>query len=94
MPMPSFVSLPPPSERTRPSRPHRPSELNLDLTRILHSYLRRSRIFRRPLMSFLMSYLLKPLAYLSLPALLLRYLSERSPVVKYYVRLGTYLSTL
>ncbi|KAG8720453.1 1-acylglycerol-3-phosphate O-acyltransferase [Ceratobasidium sp. 395] len=45
-------------------------------------------------MSFLMSYLLKPLAYLSLPALLLRYLSERSPVVKYYVRLGTYLSTL
>ncbi|KAG8747081.1 1-acylglycerol-3-phosphate O-acyltransferase [Ceratobasidium sp. 414] len=45
-------------------------------------------------MSFLMSYLLKPLAYLSLPALLLRYLSERSPVVRYYVRLSTYLSTL
>ncbi|CAE7225415.1 unnamed protein product [Rhizoctonia solani] len=45
-------------------------------------------------MSFLMSYLIKPLAYLSLPALVLRYLSERSPIVKYYVRLTTYLSTL
>ncbi|KAG9079820.1 1-acylglycerol-3-phosphate O-acyltransferase, partial [Ceratobasidium sp. UAMH 11750] len=45
-------------------------------------------------MSFLVSFLLKPLAYLSLPALLLRYLSERSPVVKYYVKLSTYLSTL
>ncbi|EUC56184.1 1-acylglycerol-3-phosphate acyltransferase, putative [Rhizoctonia solani AG-3 Rhs1AP] len=45
-------------------------------------------------MSFLMSYLVKPLAYLSLPALVLRYLSERSPIVKYYVRLTTYLSTL
>lgn len=41
-----------------------------------------------------MSYLIKPLAYLSLPALVLRYLSERSPIVKYYVRLTTYLSTL
>ncbi|CAE6396935.1 unnamed protein product [Rhizoctonia solani] len=45
-------------------------------------------------MSFLMSYLIKPLAYLSLPALVLRYLSDRSPIVKYYVRLTTYLSTL
>jgi lysophosphatidate acyltransferase len=41
-----------------------------------------------------MSYLIKPLAYLSLPALVLRYLSARSPIVKYYVRLSTYLSTL
>jgi len=45
-------------------------------------------------MSFIMSYVLKPLAYLSLPALLLRYLSDRSPMVRYYVRLSTYLSTL
>lgn len=45
-------------------------------------------------MSFLMSYLIKPLAYLSLPALILRYLSVRLPIVRYYVRLSTYLSTL
>ncbi|KAF8709043.1 1-acylglycerol-3-phosphate O, partial [Rhizoctonia solani] len=45
-------------------------------------------------MSLFMSYLIKPLAYLSLPALVLRYLSDRSPIVKYYVRLTTYLSTL
>ncbi|CAE6477206.1 unnamed protein product [Rhizoctonia solani] len=45
-------------------------------------------------MSFLMNYLIKPLAYLSLPALVLRYLSEKSPIVRYYVRLTTYLSTL
>ncbi|QRV72360.1 acyltransferase [Ceratobasidium sp. AG-Ba] len=84
--MPPLVSLPSPSQRTRPSGP----DLNLDLARITHNRLLR----KYPLMSFLMSYVLKPLAYLSLPALVLRYLSERSPVVRYYVRLSTYLSTL
>lgn len=81
--MPSSVSLASPSERTRASGP----DLNLDLVRTIHTHqLRR--------MSFIMSYVLKPLAYLSLPALVLRYLAERSPAVRYYLRLTTYLSTL
>lgn len=38
--------------------------------------------------------LIKPLAYISLPVVVLHTLSNSSPVVKYYVRLGLYLSTL
>lgn len=37
---------------------------------------------------------IKPLAYLSLPVLALRTLSNASPIARYYVRLGVYLSTL
>jgi len=44
-------------------------------------------------MSFLMS-LIKPLAYVSVPAFLLHTLSKNSPVVRYYVRLGVYCSAV
>ncbi|TDL29367.1 1-acylglycerol-3-phosphate O [Rickenella mellea] len=44
-------------------------------------------------MSFL-AYLLKPLAYISLPVMVLHTLSQSSPLVRYYVRLGIYLSAL
>lgn len=37
---------------------------------------------------------IKPLAYLSLPVFALHTLSNASPVARYYVRLGLYLSTL
>ena len=38
--------------------------------------------------------LVKPLAYLSLPVFLLRTASNASPLARYYVRLGIYLSTI
>ena len=38
--------------------------------------------------------LIKPLAYLSLPVFILHTLSQSSPIVRYYVRLGLYLSSL
>jgi len=38
--------------------------------------------------------LFKPLAYVSLPVLVLHRLSNSSPIARYYVRLGIYLSTL
>lgn len=38
--------------------------------------------------------LIKPLAYISLPVFVLHTLSNVSPVARYYVRLGLYLSTL
>ncbi|KAL0950055.1 hypothetical protein HGRIS_010062 [Hohenbuehelia grisea] len=44
-------------------------------------------------MSFLGS-IIKPLAYLSLPALLLRMLGARSPTVRYYTRVGLYLGAI
>ena len=37
---------------------------------------------------------IKPLAYLSLPVFALHTLSNASPIARYYVRLGIYLSTL
>ncbi|EGN92026.1 hypothetical protein SERLA73DRAFT_191660 [Serpula lacrymans var. lacrymans S7.3] len=44
-------------------------------------------------MSFLFS-LVKPLAYLSLPVLLLRSFAQTSPVGRYYYKLGLYLGSL
>ena len=44
-------------------------------------------------MSFL-SYLVKPLAYVSLPVFILHTVSNASPLARYYVRLGLYLSAL
>jgi lysophosphatidate acyltransferase len=44
-------------------------------------------------MSFL-SYLVKPLAYASLPVFILHTVSNASPLARYYVRLGLYLSAL
>ncbi|KAA1466525.1 acyltransferase-domain-containing protein [Dentipellis sp. KUC8613] len=41
-----------------------------------------------------LSYLVKPLAYLGLPVFLLHTLSSSSPVARYYVRITLYLSTL
>lgn len=38
--------------------------------------------------------LIKPLAYLSLPVFVLHTLSQSSPIVRYYVRLSLYLSSL
>lgn len=38
--------------------------------------------------------LIKPLAYLSLPVVVLHSLSKSSPIARYYVRLGLYLSTI
>lgn len=38
--------------------------------------------------------LIKPLAYFSLPAFALHHLSKTSPLTRYYVRLGVYLSTM
>ena len=38
--------------------------------------------------------IIKPLAYLSLPVFLLRTLSQASPIARYYVRLGVYLSAI
>ncbi|KAJ3521620.1 hypothetical protein NM688_g8995 [Phlebia brevispora] len=38
--------------------------------------------------------LIKPLAYLSLPVFVLHTLSQSSPIVRYYVRLGVYISSL
>lgn len=44
---------------------------------------------------FLMSYVVKPLAYVSLPVIVLKQLMEISPSpLRYYIRLGLYLSTL
>ncbi|TCD63480.1 1-acylglycerol-3-phosphate O-acyltransferase [Steccherinum ochraceum] len=44
---------------------------------------------------FLMSYVFKPLAYVSLPVLVLKQIMEISPpIIRYYIRLGLYLSTL
>ena len=44
---------------------------------------------------FLMNYVFKPLAYVSLPVLVLKQLMEVSPpLVRYYIRLGLYISTL
>ena len=40
------------------------------------------------------SLIIKPLAYLSLPYLLLRTLSQSSPLARYYVRLTLYVSML
>lgn len=37
---------------------------------------------------------LKPLAYLSLPILTIRYFSKQSPTVRYYSRVALYLSAL
>ena len=37
---------------------------------------------------------IKPLAYLSLPAFAIHTLAKSNPVARYYVRLGVYLSTL
>jgi lysophosphatidate acyltransferase len=42
----------------------------------------------------ILSFLLKPVAYVSVPAFLLQYAAQRSPIARYYVRLGVYLSTL
>lgn len=42
----------------------------------------------------ILSYFLKPVAYLSVPAYLLHKASQQSPVARYYVRLSLYLSTL
>ncbi|THH30345.1 hypothetical protein EUX98_g3858 [Antrodiella citrinella] len=43
----------------------------------------------------LMNYVFKPLAYVSLPVLVLKQIMEVSPpIVRYYIRLGLYLSTL
>lgn len=47
----------------------------------------------RPLMSFLVS-LFKPLAYLSIPVLFLRSLSNSSPIARYYIRALAYAGTL
>jgi lysophosphatidate acyltransferase len=38
--------------------------------------------------------LIKPLVYLSLPALLIRTVSNSSPTGRYYVRVGLYIGTL
>lgn len=38
--------------------------------------------------------LIKPLAYISVPVFVLHTLSNASPIARYYVRLGLYLSTL
>lgn len=40
------------------------------------------------------SLIIKPLAYLSLPVLLLRTLAQSSPIARYYVRVGVYVSML
>ncbi|EIW76203.1 acyltransferase-domain-containing protein [Coniophora puteana RWD-64-598 SS2] len=45
-------------------------------------------------MSFLFACLIKPLAYLSLPILLARYIHDASPAGRYYVRVGIYLGCL
>lgn len=42
----------------------------------------------------LISYLVKPVAYLSVPAYVLHKLSQQHPLARYYVRLSLYLSTL
>jgi lysophosphatidate acyltransferase len=44
-------------------------------------------------MALLLS-LVKPLAYISVPTLVLRSVSQSSPTARYYVRLGVYLTTL
>jgi hypothetical protein len=44
-------------------------------------------------MSFVVS-VIKPIAYISLPALLLRSLASSSPTCRYYIRIGVYLGTL
>ena len=44
-------------------------------------------------MAFFIS-LMKPLAYLSLPVVLLRSIAANSPTGRYYVRQGIYVSTL
>jgi lysophosphatidate acyltransferase len=44
-------------------------------------------------MSFLVS-VFKPLAYISLPVILLRSIAANSPVGRYYVRVGVYVGTL
>ncbi|KAI0082512.1 1-acylglycerol-3-phosphate O [Panus rudis PR-1116 ss-1] len=41
-----------------------------------------------------LAYVVKPLAYVSLPMFLLSKFAESSPVGRYYIRLGLYLSTL
>ena len=38
--------------------------------------------------------LVRPLAYLSLPVILLRSLSNASPIARYYIRLGVYVSAI
>ena len=40
------------------------------------------------------SLVIKPLAYISLPVLLLRTLAQSSPIARYYVRVGMYVSML
>lgn len=42
----------------------------------------------------LLSYVVKPLAYVSLPVFLLHAASSASPLARYYVRLGLYLSAM
>lgn len=42
----------------------------------------------------LVSFFLKPVAYLSLPIFVLHSLSKQSPMIRYYVRVALYLSTL
>jgi lysophosphatidate acyltransferase len=44
-------------------------------------------------MSFVIS-LIKPIVYISLPALLLRSVASSSPKGRYYVRIGVYIGTL
>lgn len=42
----------------------------------------------------LLSFLVKPLVYVSLPVFILQTASKSSPLARYYVRLGLYLSAL
>jgi lysophosphatidate acyltransferase len=42
----------------------------------------------------ILSVFLKPIAYASVPALILHEAAKRSPLARYYVRLGVYLSAL
>lgn len=42
----------------------------------------------------ILSWLFKPAAYVGIPVYLLHRASEASPIARYYVRLGLYLSTL
>ena len=46
------------------------------------------------MLSFLFLFLIKPLAYLSLPVLIARYVHDASPQGRYYIRVGLYLGCL
>ncbi len=61
--------------------------------RLLASSLSPSSPATRPAMSLLTS-IIKPLVYVSLPVFALKTFADTSPVARYYVRIGLYLSTL